>query len=282
MGERITASELRDALTRLEIAIQELGETLGVAIRMSVDPEPERSAGSTVKPFDIGSDKTIESINLKPREVATLGFVKSTDSNEISSSQWEDILDHWRDGGFSYAKTQASVSLVLSRLVDVGALREIDRSGFGGSRTFRLTGIGEALFNKGNKRLLSQKKNPNSHQPWSPEMDRTLLENVRKNRNSYGQIANSMISRWAKKEGRSNNAIRSRINKYDEFPNSYHPFEENEFETIQQAQAIYTRKREMLRFLSDELGRAPQIIEVMIDDMGAELTSTDERERTRN
>jgi len=276
MGERITASELRDALTRLEIAIQELGETLGVAIRMSVDPEPERSAGSTVKPFDTDSDKTMESINLKPREVATLGFVKSTDSNEISSSQWEDILDHWRDGGFSYAKTQASVSLVLSRLVDVGALREIDRSGFGGSRTLRLTGIGDALFKKGNKRLLSLKKNPNSHQPWSPEMDRILLENAREHRNSHGHIPKAMTSKWAKREGRSNNAIISRINKYDEFPNSYLPFEEDEFETIRQAQAIYTKKRELLRFLSDELGRSPQIIEVMIDDMDAELISTDE------
>jgi len=160
-------TELIDAINRLEETITKIDEmryriirsdevvTLGVAKisaaidKMIADGLMARSALSVATDVQVANQ---ESIVLKPREIATLDFAKK--EGDFNSNQWREILDFWKKGGFSFAKTQASVSLVFAKLLKVGALKEIE-SFHGGSKTLQLTSIGESFLIGGKKRLQS-------------------------------------------------------------------------------------------------------------------------------
>jgi len=276
-------TELIDAINRLEESITKIDEmryriiridevvTLGVAKisaaidKMIADGLMARSALSVATDVQVANQ---ESIVLKPREIATLDFAKK--EGNLNSNQWREILDYWKKGGFSFAKTQASVSLVFAKLLKVGALKEIE-SFHGGSKIFQLTSIGESFLIHGKKRLHSQKKNPNSHQPWDEKSDKKLWDDVSQYRDPYNEIPNGKIVEWAKREGRSNNAIRSRINKYDyhektskPYNKSYLPFEKAEIKIIREAMKQNMNKRLLYQHLSEKLDRSPLIVKVMI------------------
>jgi len=265
-------TELIDAINRLEEAINRVAEInvglaeINVACNQFFDGLLAR-----FPPPPVATDVQVanqESIVLKPREIATLDFAKK--EGDFNSNQWKEILDYWKKGGFSFAKTQASVSLVFAKLLKVGALKEIE-SFHGGSKTLQLTSIGESFLIGGKKRLQSQKKNPNSHQPWNEESDKKLWDDVSQYRNPYNEIPNGKIVEWAKREGRSNNAIRSRINKYDYhektsvlYDKSFLPFENGEMKIIREAIKTDMKKRDLLKHLSEKLDRSPLIVKVMM------------------
>ena len=268
-------TELIDAINRLEVAINRIAEmNAGVAeISAAINRLNDGLLTTPPQPPSI-PDVPIENhepIVLKPRDIATLDFAKK--KGDIITSQWDEILDYWSKRDFSFAKTQSSVSLVFSKLLKVGALKEIE-SFRGGSRILRLSSIGESYLEQGTKRLQSQKKNPNSHQPWLEGRDKILWDDVRPYRDPvYSEIPNGKIVEWAKREGRSNNAIRSRINKYDfhektskPYNNSFHSFGGEEIKIIREAMKEVTNrnKRKLIMQLSEELDRSPLIVKVMI------------------
>ena len=264
-------AELIDAINRLEEAINRVAEInvglaeINVAFNRVADGLMKRPTSPVAIDVQVANQ---ESIILKPREIATLDFAKK--EGNLNSNQWREILDYWKKGGFSFAKTQASVSLVFAKLLKVGALKEIE-SFHGGSKTLQLTSIGESFLIHGKKRLHSQKKNPNSHQPWNEVSDKKLWDDVSQYRGPYNEIPNGKIVEWAKREGRSNNAIRSRINKYDyhektskPYNKSYLPFEKGEIKIIREAMKLNMKERHLYQHLSEKLDRSPLIVKVMI------------------
>ena len=147
---------------------------------------------------------------LRPRDFATMEYAMAR-NGRIETHEWEKILQTWHGRNFSFARTQSSLSMSLTRLESVEAIEEIG-TGVGGSRIFEITPIGRIYLDRGIKKLHSQKPSPNSHAPWSSEDDLRLRENVKPYRNGvYEEIPNSEIVQWARDLGRSKNAIRARI-----------------------------------------------------------------------
>lgn len=258
MLRHMVNSESNDTLREV---LRELERCKGI-IRGLLDSESEAF-----------KDKT-RTLNL--RELATLKFVQAEGEvdGEVSSSEWESILGYWRVGGVSYAKTQASVSLVLTELMRIGALEEIDGSGASGSRIMQITSEGIALLEQGMPRLEKSNKRAKrkgvqrTHERWTSEDDLRLLESAKKYRLNFDFpiiIPEEEIAEWAVHHKRSKWAITSRINKYDQFKKSYRDFEVDEYVIIEDIKKRDMTKKEQIRHLSGKLERSPQVIAVMID-----------------
>ena len=96
------------------------------------------------------------------------------------------------------------------------------------------------------------------------------IETIASQENDWGKVSQRLVSEipngkiveWAKREGRSNNAIRSRINKYDfhektskPYNNSFHSFGGEEIKIIREAmKEVTNRNKRKLIMLSNYLG----------------------------